>query len=183
MWNSYLRWQNQTVFFCSVTKHQFLCIVINWIYDQKIDKSINMSISTRYVLQFKQKIPLNIQIQFALAYVKYTFKKKNLAILLKLYLTTKSAKKMYSKRRLYSRLNKYPESCQVGPWIIDLWNYISDSKHFHPLISLHTCFSNFLSISCNSTNVDPLIFQSYPSIFQFSYGPSAFSVRWMRLWK
>ena len=57
-----------------------------------------------YVLQFKYKIPLNIQIQFALAYVKYTFRKKTLAILLKLYLTTKSAKNMlYSKRRLYSR--------------------------------------------------------------------------------
>ena len=30
-----------------------------------------------YVLQFKHKISLNIQIQFGLAYVKYTWRKKN----------------------------------------------------------------------------------------------------------
>ena len=29
-----------------------------------------------YIFQFKQKFPLNIQIQFALEYVKYTYRKK-----------------------------------------------------------------------------------------------------------
>ena len=41
--------------------------------------AVSQNINTNYVLQLKHKIPLNIQIQFALAYVKYiNFQEKNL---------------------------------------------------------------------------------------------------------